>query len=140
MLDEVIDTSCATRPALTTTSRAMPERAKTGGRVSQLQLPLTPEDRDWLEHWVRASRLPYGLHKRARAVLLVAAGLPIAEVARRVDMGRHHVYMWLRRFQAQGCEGLLDSPRHSPTQGRWAARRKEENDGRLNVRCAAIRS
>ena len=106
-----------------------PERAKASGRVSQLQLTLTPEDRDWLERWVRSQTCPYGLYKRARAVLLTADGLPITEVARRVDMGRHHVYMWLKRFQAQGCEGLLDTSRHSLTRGRWATQRREGDHG-----------
>ena len=103
----------------------MSKRPHTGGRVSTLQVTLSCADRAILERWVRSSVCPYGLHKRARAVLLVADGLQMSEVARRVDMGRHHVYMWLRRFQQAGADGLLDQPRHDQARGRWA-RRKED--------------
>jgi hypothetical protein len=99
----------------------MPERHRAGGRPSQLHVTLTPEDRATLEDWLRRSSLPYGLHKRARAVLLLADGLQVAEIARRVDMGRHHVYMWIRRFQAQGIDGL-----HDLTRDAWRGRRKKE--------------
>jgi hypothetical protein len=99
----------------------MPERHRTGGRVSQIQVALTPEDRATLEYWLRRSSLPYGLHKRARAVLLAAAGLRITEIARRVDMERRHVYRWLACYMAEGVDGLHDQPRDA-----WSARRKEE--------------
>lgn len=102
-------------------------RKRPGGRVSALQVTLTPDERATLEHWLRATRCPYGVHKRARAVLLVADGVPITEVARRVDMGRHHVYMWLRRFQAQGLDGLVDQTRHGHDLGRWAPGRREDS-------------
>jgi hypothetical protein len=106
----------------------MPSRPKTGGRVTQLHVTVTPADRATLEHWLRSSRCPYGVHKRARAVLLVADGLPIAEIARRVDMQRRHVYRWVRRFQQAGVHGLLDKPRHGPVLGRWAKQTREDND------------
>lgn len=103
----------------------MPKRPHTGGKVTHLRVTLTPADRATLEAWMRSSICPYGVHKRARAVLLAADGLPITEIARRVDMGRHHVYMWLRRFEQDGTTGLLDQPRHGPTRGRWQAPRRE---------------
>lgn len=105
-----------------------PERPRTGGRVSQLHVTVTPANRATLNAWLRSSILPYGLHKRVRAVLLMADGLPIAEIARRVDMGRHHVYMWLKRFEQYGPTGLLDQPRHGPARGRWKARTQKEDD------------
>lgn len=106
----------------------MPERPKTGGRVTQLHVTVTPANRVTLDAWLRAPTCPYGVHKRARAVLLMADGLPIAEIARRVDMGRNHVYMWLRRFEQYGPTGLLDQPRHGPVLGRWQARTRERDD------------
>jgi hypothetical protein len=59
-----------------------PERP---GRRTAICLRLTPEDRATLHALLRSSRCPYGLHKRARAVLLLAAGMPITEIARRVE-------------------------------------------------------
>ena len=106
----------------------MPSRPHTGGRVTHLHVTVTPADRVTLEHWLRSSSCPYGVHKRARAVLLAADGLPIADVARRVDMQRRHVYRWVRRFQQAGVKGLLDKPRHGPVLGRWKARTHKEDD------------
>ena len=100
----------------------MPNRPRTGGRVSQLQVTLKPLERATLERWLRSSRCPYGLHKRVRAVLLVADGMPITEIARRVDMERRHAYRWAARYLAHGIEGLHDQPRDA-----WRGRRKEEN-------------
>jgi transposase len=70
---------------------------------------------------------PYGLHKRARAVLLVAAGIPITEIARRVDLERRHVYRWVARFQAQGVEGLKDPERPGPVRRGLAEMLAEED-------------
>ena len=104
------------------------QTSKRPGRTITLRLSLTPAEGATLEAWVRSTRCPYGLHKRARAVRLAAEGVPIAEIARRVDMGRHHVYKWLVRFQMYGCDGLLDQPRHGPALGRWQPPRRGDND------------
>jgi transposase-like protein len=96
-------------------------RAKPSGRVSQLQVTLTPAARATLAKLLRSSRCPYGLHKRARAVLLAADGMQITEIARRTDMERRHVYRWVARYLAEGVDGLHDLPRDA-----WQGRRKEE--------------
>jgi hypothetical protein len=83
-------------------------------RSTAITVTLTKADRATLEGWLRSSMCPYGLHKRARAVLLLAAGMPITEIARRVDMERRHVYRWVARFQAQGVDGLKDTERPGP--------------------------
>jgi CRP-like cAMP-binding protein len=88
-----------------------PERP---ARITALTVTLTPTDRATLQALLRSSRCPYGLHKRARAVLLLAAGMPITEIARRVDLERRHVYRWVARFQAQGVDGLKDTERPGP--------------------------
>jgi hypothetical protein len=88
-----------------------PERP---GRRTALTVTLTKADRARLETLLRSQWCPYGLHKRARAVLLVAAGMPITEIARRVDLEMRHVYHWVRRFQAQGVDGLKDPERPGP--------------------------
>ena len=105
----------------------MPKPAQ-GGRPTALRVEVTPEERARLEGLLRSQTCSYGLHKRARAVLLAADGLMITEIARRVDLQRRHVYRWLRQFQASGLDGLLDKPRHGPVLGRWAPRRRESDD------------
>jgi len=54
---------------------------------------------------------------RVEAVELVEGGLSISEVARRYGVSRPTVYEWLRRYAAEGRDGLLErsrAPRHSP--------------------------
>jgi len=97
----------------------MSSKRTSGGRVSHLVVTLTPDDRATMEGWLRSTRCPYGLHKRVRAVLLVASGMPIVEVARRVDLERRFIYKWVARFTAGGCAGLLDLPRHTTSHGDW---------------------
>jgi len=90
-----------------------------GGRPSHLVVTLTPDDRATLEGWLRSPHCPYGLHKRARTVLLVADGMQVTEVARRVDLERRFIYKWVARFTAGGSAGLLDLPRHTTRHGDW---------------------
>jgi transposase InsO family protein len=45
---------------------------------------------------------------RAQIVALVAAGTPVAEVARRFAVSRPTIYNWLRRFHEGGSSNLLD--------------------------------
>ena len=99
-------------------SRTIPKPAR-GGRVTTLHVTLTEDERATLESWLRSPHCPYGLHKRARAVLLLAGGVPVSEVARRVDLERRFVYKWVARFKAGGAAGLRDQPRHGPRAGRW---------------------
>jgi hypothetical protein len=90
-------------------------------------LTLTPHERQVLEAWQRKLRLPAGQVRRARAILLLADGLALTEVARRVDMGRHHVYMWVKRFEALGVEGLKDQDRSALARRGQAGMRAQED-------------
>jgi transposase len=59
---------------------------------------------------------------RYRAVREVLGGSPIGEVAARYGTSRQSLYVWRRRFEAEGMPGLADRsrrPRSSP--GRLAA-------------------
>jgi transposase InsO family protein len=46
--------------------------------------------------------------QRYRAVLEVAAGVPVSEVAGRYGVSRQSVHAWLRRYRAEGPSGLAD--------------------------------
>jgi hypothetical protein len=81
------------------------------GRRTALHVELTPEERRTLTRWQRQRTLPGGVMRRARLLLLVADGLALSEVARRVGLNRPHVYTWVRRFQAEGLAGLEERPR-----------------------------
>jgi transposase InsO family protein len=46
--------------------------------------------------------------QRYRAVLEVAAGVPVTEVAERYGVSRQSVHAWLRRYREEGLPGLAD--------------------------------
>lgn len=80
------------------------------GRKTSLRVTLTTEERDHLEQRLRCTTTPLGLARRCRAILGVADGLPLVEVARRVDLTEKHVRKWVQRFLKQRLDGLQDRP------------------------------
>jgi biotin operon repressor len=75
------------------------------------RLELSEEERTQLEHWVKNPPRPY-LRYRARAILQVASGLPISQVALslRLRVHRTAVSEWVRRFEKDRIEGLKIQP------------------------------
>src|SRR4030095_10271350 len=80
------------------------------GRTTSLTIHLPPAHRRTLLAWQRATRIPAGLARRGRIILLVADGIPIAHVAATVGISRRFVYKWVQRFQDKGLEGLIANP------------------------------
>ena len=80
------------------------------GRKTRITILLSNEERTALEWWQRSTTLRAGLVRRARIVLLVAEGLPIAEVVQKVGITRRSVYKWIDRFQQERVDGLEDKP------------------------------
>lgn len=80
-------------------------------RKSPLQIVVSEEERRDLFHVERSSTSPNGLAQRARMVLLFAAEVPIAEIARRTGTQRQVVRQWLTRFSERRVKGLSDLPR-----------------------------
>ncbi len=85
------------------------------GRISQVVVAVDEPARTTLEGWLRSPKTPVGRAKRARAILLLAAGERYAHVADRVGLAERHVRKWARRFQDQGVVGLHDKPRPGRT-------------------------
>jgi transposase len=59
------------------------------------------------------------VEQRYRAVLEVAAGVPVTEVSERFGVSRQSVHAWVRRYQQDGLAGLADRsrrPESSPAQ------------------------
>jgi hypothetical protein len=81
------------------------------GRPSKLIVTLDGATRQALEASLRRQKTPVGLAKRARAILLLAAGTPFVEVGKVVGLGERHVRKWATRFVDQGLAGLVDRPR-----------------------------
>ena len=75
-------------------------------------LPITSEQREALERWVRRPRTSQALALRARIILACGEGEGRdTEVARELKVSRLTVGKWRRRFKAKGLDGLLDEPR-----------------------------
>ncbi len=80
------------------------------GRKTSLRVILTPEERSHLEQQLRSRTVALGLARRCRAILGVADGLPLVEVARLVDLTEKHVRKWVQRFLNERLDGLRDRP------------------------------
>ena len=80
------------------------------GRTTTLMVRLTPAERQTLRAWQRSTRIPAGLARRGRILLLLADGRTITEVAAAVGLSRRHTYKWIERFVQEGLAGLTDRP------------------------------
>lgn len=74
------------------------------------KLEITPEQKAALEAIVGAATSEQRQVRRARIILLRAAGLTQAATAREVDVRRSVVRSWTDRFAALGLPGLEDAP------------------------------
>ena len=76
-----------------------------------MKLRLTRSEHDELERVLRDETGEARLWRRARMVLLAAAGETIASIARQLATSRSRVSQWLARFDEKRLEGLVDLPR-----------------------------
>jgi len=77
-----------------------------------LQLrPLTDEEQTKIERLVHAQSAPVRLVRRARILHLAAEGLSVPTIARHLSVSEKAVRQRLKRFAAEGLEGLEDAPR-----------------------------
>lgn len=96
------------------------------GRITALTIHLTADERQTLLAWQRSRTIAVGQARRARIMLLLAAGVPISHIARTVGISRRFVYKWVRRFQQEGLAGLADKPHLGrPRRSRPQDRREE---------------
>jgi Helix-turn-helix domain len=80
------------------------------GRRTSLHVDLTAEERNRLEQRLRCMTTSLGLARRCRAILEVANGRPLFEVARLVDLTEKHVRKRVQRFLESRLDGLHDRP------------------------------
>ncbi len=74
-------------------------------------LNITPEEREALERWIRRPRTAQALALRARIVLACESGRSDVAVAKELEVFRHTVGKWRKRFIELRLDGLLDEPR-----------------------------
>lgn len=78
----------------------------------KLQLrPLTSDEQAELERISRMRTAPAHQVERARALLALAAGQRVADVAQACRRSQPTVYNWLHRFNTAGLAVLTDAPR-----------------------------
>jgi Helix-turn-helix domain len=80
------------------------------GRKTSLRVVLTSEEQSVLERRLRSTTISLGLARRCRAILEVAEGRSLVEVARLVDLTEKHVRKWVQRFLKDRLDGLHDRP------------------------------
>jgi Winged helix-turn helix len=80
------------------------------GRKTSLHVVLTVGERSQLERRLRSTTTPLGFARRCRAILGVADGLPLVEVARLVGLTEKHVRKGTERFLKSRLAGLEDRP------------------------------
>jgi transposase len=72
---------------------------------------MTPTQREQLDRLYRTTKVPR-LRTRAQMILLAAEqGLKVPQIARMVRESEATVLRWLKRYRAEGMEGLQDAPR-----------------------------
>jgi transposase len=81
------------------------------GPRSPRLIALNDEDRTALEALTRRTTAAVGLVRRARIVLLTAAGVPLDRIARELGVRRNVVRTWVDRYRLAGLAGLQDRPR-----------------------------
>jgi transposase/transposase-like protein len=79
-------------------------------RSAPAEVILSESDRDELEHVIRMKTSEQRNVLRARIVLLAAGGSSDLAVAERLQVNRHTVRLWRKRFCEQGLAGLQDTP------------------------------
>jgi transposase len=82
-----------------------------GGRRSPFAVTLTASQRRFLKRLVRRHTAQQRQVTRARIVLLAAAGLANAAIARKLGIAPNTVGKWRKRFCREGFDGLADRKR-----------------------------
>jgi transposase len=72
---------------------------------------MTEDEVQTLERWARTRKGSVRLAERARVLLWAHAGWWVREVVRLSGLSEPTVRLWLKRFNAQGLDGLKDAPR-----------------------------
>lgn len=81
------------------------------GRRTAMIVRMDDATRFQLLSWLRATKTPQGLAKRAMAMLLLADRQSYAATARQVCLRERNVRKWAKRFLRDGPAGLHDAPR-----------------------------
>lgn len=71
---------------------------------------LTTEEQEAISKLSRSTTEPYRLVERAKMVALAYEGMPIPQIAEKLDRSVATIYLRLKRFHEEGMVGLKDKP------------------------------
>src|ERR1700680_1983475 len=72
---------------------------------------LLPEEHSHLQQLLRSTRVSAGLARRARALLLLAAGTSLRQTRGQPGLTPRRTLHWKQCWRENGLDGLLDAPR-----------------------------
>lgn len=84
---------------------------KAKSKAPPVEIALTPSERIVLGEVAGALVMPHRDVIRARVILMVADGVSLSEVSRKVGLARRIVRKWAARFAVDRFRGLADAPR-----------------------------
>ena len=76
------------------------------GRPKKQAIVLSSNEREQLQSYARSRSLPHALVRRAKIVLMCAAGESNTAIAQRLEVSTPTVSLWRRRFVERGLAGL----------------------------------
>ena len=100
--------------------------------------PLTPEQRDLLDHTMRTDP-SFRARTRAHCVLLSSQGKTITEITQTYPVHRVTVSSWITNWETSGVQGLYDRPRSgrprtlNPEEQKLALQYLQEDPRSLNT-------
>jgi hypothetical protein len=107
-------------------------------KAPPVEIVLEPSERIVLDEIAGALVMPYRDVVRARVILMVADGVSLSEISRKVGLARRIVRKWAARFAVDRFRGLADAPR-SGRPPRFSPDRGDVS-GQARVRAAGRRS
>jgi len=78
-------------------------------------LPMTVEQKQTWEGWIRAKTTPRRIVLGSRICLLAAEGKANHAIAHHLDTSRPTALLWRKRFAAAGPSGLPEAAQHGPS-------------------------
>ena len=89
----------------------MKTKSVKAAKAPRVEIVLDPAERIMLEDIARALVMPHRDVVRAQVILMVADGVSLSAVSRKVGLARRIVRKWAERFVRKRFVGLADAPR-----------------------------
>lgn len=75
------------------------------------RIEIRQKDKATLERWSKSKTVSANQHERAKMILESAEGVPVKEIARKLNTYSNKVIEWRKRYEQEGLVGLQDKAR-----------------------------